>query len=459
MSGADRAGRQVSVIIPAHNAADTIAEQLASLAEQERPGVEVVVVLNRCSDQTARVVGEFETSLPGLRSVVADERAGASYARNVGARSATGDALLFCDADDIVAAGWIDALVDALDRADVVGGRLEPLPGGDPRVLELFPVYRSVQRDALASYHGLSYAMTASMACTRRAFELAGGFDERFGHGCDDVVFALRVQRAGLRVAFVPTAVCAYRLRADIDELVRQRQSYARANVLYERVMAPAYSRPVSVEAVLFVLLALGATLCMPGVRRERRRVHRRVQWARLRESVALATSRRADSTTKGSTVPGFAASVAQTFPALRRWWPFRVSWTAWTDRAPLVDVTMPPATPTVGGLGFRVPFGVTMTQREELLPAIDDLGGASPTMVPGDNVVVLHAGVGVRAVAAVFAVSPGGDVTAVEASPILADACDENLRRHAPDDVTWRVVPDLQCSPCDGRPGQHLNG
>lgn len=426
----------VSVIIPAHNAAETISEQLAALVEQRRSQLDVVVVLNRCSDQTEQVAREFGSSLPGLRLIVADERAGASYARNVGARSATGDVLLFCDADDIVAEGWIDELVSCLEHADVVGGRLEPLAAADDVLLDIFPVYRSVQRDSLASYHGISYAMTASMACTRRAFALAGGFDERFGHGCDDVVFALRAQRAGLRMGFASNALCSYRIRSDIEAMVRQRKSYARANVLYERTIAPAYSRPVLTEGVVFVALKIRALTCRPGSRRTRLVVHSRVQWTRLKESAVQSVRALATRKEVPSRRPGLTASLAQLYPSLRCTWPFRTGWDRWLGGAALVDVTAPLSLPIVGGLGFAVPLESVANETDKSELWTSNLLEASEWISAGDRVIDLAAGVGDFVTAAALLVGSAGDVTAVEGSALLAESCRQNLRRHSPPDV-----------------------
>src|SRR4051794_20497634 len=126
--------RLVSVIVPVRNGAAVLGQQLAALERQGYRGRwEVVVADNGSSDGTAAVVAEWTGRLP-MRRVAADRRRGINVARNVGVNAANGDLLAFCDADDQVAPGWLEALVETARGADLVGGRLdEETLNQDPR--------------------------------------------------------------------------------------------------------------------------------------------------------------------------------------------------------------------------------------------------------------------------------------------------------------------------------------
>jgi glycosyltransferase involved in cell wall biosynthesis len=118
----------VSVIIPARDAETTIGRQLDALAAQDHPGGwEVTVVDDGSADETAAVAASRRPHLPRLRVVRTpdDGESGVNRARNLGAGHSAGDLLLFCDADDIVAPGWLSALAGALGGAAAVGGALE----------------------------------------------------------------------------------------------------------------------------------------------------------------------------------------------------------------------------------------------------------------------------------------------------------------------------------------------
>ena len=99
----------LSVVIPAHDAAATLPAQLdALLAQQWTEPWEIVVVDNRSTDDTgARRRRATRTAIRASGSSRADARAGVAYCRNVGVGAARADAIAMCDADDVVAPGWV----------------------------------------------------------------------------------------------------------------------------------------------------------------------------------------------------------------------------------------------------------------------------------------------------------------------------------------------------------------
>src|SRR5690606_10578144 len=93
---------QISVVIPARDAARWIDAQLGALACQEVPVPwEVVVADNGSTDDTVARAEAWADRLP-VRVVDASGRPGPNHARNQGTAAARGDLLLYCDADDVV---------------------------------------------------------------------------------------------------------------------------------------------------------------------------------------------------------------------------------------------------------------------------------------------------------------------------------------------------------------------
>lgn len=102
---------KVSVVIPAYNAARTIGAVLDSLAAQEPPVDEVIVVNDRSSDETATIA----SSRGAL--VVSPEGTGfAGGARNRGWDEASGDVVVFLDSDAVPEPGWGAGLRRALEE-------------------------------------------------------------------------------------------------------------------------------------------------------------------------------------------------------------------------------------------------------------------------------------------------------------------------------------------------------
>ena len=89
---------RVSVVVPVRNGADFVVDAVASALGQEAVDVEVVVVENGSTDDTATRVASIGD--PRVR-LLRQEPAGVSRARNLGIRESRGDWVAFLDADDL----------------------------------------------------------------------------------------------------------------------------------------------------------------------------------------------------------------------------------------------------------------------------------------------------------------------------------------------------------------------
>ena len=129
---------EVSVIICALNAAPTLPRQLKALEQQDTDLVyEVVLVDNGSTDGTRKLMEEWARKDHGdsVRVYVVDASAtpGIPAARNAGARVASGRVLAFCDADDEVTPGWVQAYSTVQDP-ELAGGWIHAYDAaGNPR--------------------------------------------------------------------------------------------------------------------------------------------------------------------------------------------------------------------------------------------------------------------------------------------------------------------------------------
>jgi len=162
----------VSVVIPTHDRSDVIGRAVASVLAQDQRDLEVVVVDDASTDDTATVVGALTD--PRVRYVASD-RVGAAEARNVGARAARGRWLTFLDSDDTVTADWISSLLAAAapGAALVSCGYAERLEGSD--VVRRAPLPR-LQSPAVGSFVAL-IETGGSYLLDRGLFLEVGGFD------------------------------------------------------------------------------------------------------------------------------------------------------------------------------------------------------------------------------------------------------------------------------------------
>jgi glycosyltransferase involved in cell wall biosynthesis len=214
----------LSVIVCAHNEERHLGQQLDALVAQEWAGDwEVIVVDNRSTDGTAEVAAAVAAHHTRVRVVDAAERAGQSYGMNVGARAARAPLLAFCDADDVVAPGWVAALAEGLQSHDVVTGPHE-LDLLNPRWLA-DSRGRSIEAP-VGSFFGIFPCIRgAGWGVRRDVWERLGGMSEDYA-AAQDIEFSLRCWLEGVEIVGIPNAVLHYRYRDTTRGLWRQGFSY-----------------------------------------------------------------------------------------------------------------------------------------------------------------------------------------------------------------------------------------
>ncbi len=101
---------KISVIIPSYQHAKTIAECLNSIFVQTRKPDEIIVVNDGSTDDTVRVLASFV----GRVTIVTQANQGGNAARNNGFTRSTGDLVIFCDADVVMASDMLATMEKAL---------------------------------------------------------------------------------------------------------------------------------------------------------------------------------------------------------------------------------------------------------------------------------------------------------------------------------------------------------
>ena len=228
---------RLSVVIPCLNSADQLPVQLWALAREKWQGWwEVVIADNGSTDGTREVAEQFKDRLPRLLVVDASARRGAAYARNVGARSASGEAFLFLDADDEIAPGYLPAMADALAYHDFVAAYRdsESLNTGWVRMSRHTHPYEGFR----TFFNFLPHAGGTRIGVRRSIFESVGGFDQNLLRG-EDVDFCWRVQLVGTPLRLAPEAIARVRYPDSFGRMYRQARLSGRGDaLLYRRYRA-----------------------------------------------------------------------------------------------------------------------------------------------------------------------------------------------------------------------------
>lgn len=86
---------KISVVIPVYNGAKTIESCLESIFHQTFDSLQIIVVNDGSTDQTAKILDKYKNRI----TLINQPNKGATTARNVGGRLASGEFVIFCDAD------------------------------------------------------------------------------------------------------------------------------------------------------------------------------------------------------------------------------------------------------------------------------------------------------------------------------------------------------------------------
>ena len=247
---------KLSVIIPCFNVAPALANQLEAFACQKcSEPWEIILADNGSTDESVAIARQYQKRLANLRIIDASARQGASYARNLGVLNAVGEAIVFCDADDEVAEGWVAAMSKALSKYDFVACRFDCKKLNDPWTTK----YRSLelQSHGLLEYKYPAYlphAAGSGLGIKRSVHEAIDGFDETLLR-LEDTDYCWRLQLAGTKLHFISDAVIYYRFRHTVGGLYHQARSWGEYNVFlykkYRTLGMPQLSKKESIKAWL----------------------------------------------------------------------------------------------------------------------------------------------------------------------------------------------------------------
>jgi GT2 family glycosyltransferase len=175
--------------------------QLVQLEHQEtRHEYEVLL-----ADNSGGLVG---TGPRGRYQIVqADQQPGAAHARNQAAGLAAGRFLLFCDADDLVGPGWIDAHLSALEVHRFTAGSFRSVFDTDRCWIEALRGAWPVEgfSETIRKHEGIKFATSANCGIEASLFNLVGGFPIDYRRS-QDVAMSLAARRFGAELRFVAEA-------------------------------------------------------------------------------------------------------------------------------------------------------------------------------------------------------------------------------------------------------------
>ena len=213
---------EFSVIVPAYNAETTLSTLLDSLLSQTHKDFEIIVIDDDSRDKTHIIAKSYYCNLIQL-----PENHGPAYCRNVGAKSARGDMLVFIDSDCRADRMWLENIKRHFSQnvAEAIMGKLILLPssflgnsisalgfpaGGAVGFEKIWKVNREGYTDSLSS---------CNCAIKKSVFWNVGGFDETFPYpGGEDSLLAFNLRESKYRIKYCPDVLVYHQARDSLSD-------------------------------------------------------------------------------------------------------------------------------------------------------------------------------------------------------------------------------------------------
>ncbi|ARO25269.1 glycosyltransferase family 2 protein [Rhizobium sp. S9] len=230
MAAEPLSGLTVAVVIPAYNAEEFIAATLRSVVDQTHSALEIIVVDDGSTDDTASICREFAAADPRI-TILSTENRGVAAARNAGIEASRSSYIAFIDADDLWHPTYVERMLSAL----------HPLPDAWGAV---YALHRFVDSEGYCTKSGSSLNARESILIRHLVFRFVGngsgfmvrravidkigGYDPSYADrgigGCEDFDFELRTAEH-FKIEAVPLGLVGYRVHSAAMSADRSRMA------------------------------------------------------------------------------------------------------------------------------------------------------------------------------------------------------------------------------------------
>ena len=215
-----------SFIIPTKNEGMYIGQCLESIKKQKNKNYEIIVADSYSSDDTVKIAAKYGAK------VVFERRKGPAVARNTGAKRASGDILVFADADVRFGRDFIDD-ISRFFNGKTIGGAIFRLEPYDAKSTSVRTAYRSANAIVnLLNRLGIVMTLGSCFVFEKGIFRSVGGFDPQLLTN-EDHDIARRISKK-MRVRYFPgITVYTSSRRVEKTGLFKLIMMYAESSMVY----------------------------------------------------------------------------------------------------------------------------------------------------------------------------------------------------------------------------------
>lgn len=251
----------VSIVVPAYNAAGTVGSCIDALKEQRFDrAYEVIVVDDGSNDETAELAEAH-----GARVIRSPHKRGAAAARNLGIAAAKGELICFTDADCAPREDWLQQVTGPLSDPEIVGAKGTYATRQKEIAARFVQIEYEDKYDLLSTQERINFVDTYSAAYRRDILVANDGFDENIFY-VEDQELSFRLAARGYQMVFQAEAVVYHYHSNNLSSYFHKKFmiGYWKAQILRRfpgRVVQDSHTPQVLKLQILLAALILASTL------------------------------------------------------------------------------------------------------------------------------------------------------------------------------------------------------
>ena|SRR6202166_2605495 len=213
----------LSVIVANYNHGSLITRSLGALTAQIPAGSEIIIVDDGSTDDSIKVIEEFQTRHPSIRLIRHDVNRGVSAAVRTALDAATGDYLFFSAADDFVLPNLLSRAILALSEnpaaaffcsSVAVFNEQDKVIGFRPVMIPRVTAGYISPADARRVFSKAdNFIIGTSVVHRRECLASIGYFDDSLGSLCDGMAYRILALRYGF--CFDPEVLASFRISSE----------------------------------------------------------------------------------------------------------------------------------------------------------------------------------------------------------------------------------------------------
>ncbi len=255
---------RISVIITIYNAEQTIEGCIRTVALQDHPNYEVILVDDGSTDATLKKIAQLVRNQAKFRIISLGKNQGVPAARNAGIQAAKGQVYVFTDADCTFDPQWLSKLIVPLSQANVgCSGGPDEAPGNSnvrqkciDYAMNSFVGAAGLRRGEMRL--GKYSPAGCNMAVKREVLQRVGLFDENLRWRGEEKELEHRIRKAGYKIVYVRNAVVWHWRRNSMRSFWAQNVGSGKARMDILRTAPDAFEVVHIAPALFFLAFSSG---------------------------------------------------------------------------------------------------------------------------------------------------------------------------------------------------------